>query len=282
MMRGQENEPREGCVSISAIIPFSNALPFLEACAGSLQLQIKSFPTAQIIFADAASTDGSADFLANRFPGFQLVRVASRNAYVARNRAASLAKGHTLAFTDADCSVGPDWLRSIHRAVQDGADLVTGPVEPPAGVSSTLRRVHEYENARMEGMCRAGAYGINYAYTNNLAIRTELFRTHGGFNESKGRGGDSELVLRALASGMSTMAYERDMRAVHLEVDTLRRWWFKKYLYGRSGTANRSNPSVAAFRSSHARGADAATIGALGIGRVFYELGRAVSPGRRQ
>lgn len=282
MMEGHACEPGKCRVSMSVIVPFSNALPFLEACAGSLRLQLESFPGAEVIFSDAASTDGSVAFLAERFPDFRMVRAESCNAYVARNRAAALAHGQILAFTDADCAVGPEWLSSVHRAVQGGADLVTGPVEPPPGVSTTLRGVHDYENARMEGMCRTGGRGVAYGYTNNFAIRAELFRSLGGFDDTHGRGGDSELVLRALASGANTMTYARGMKVVHLEVETLRRWWSKKYLYGRSGTAHRSNPSVAAFRTSRTQAQGAATLAALGIGRVLYELGRCASTGQRR
>lgn len=282
MMESHAGKPGESRVSVSVIVPFFNALPFLEACAGSLRLQLRSSPHAEVIFVDAASTDGSAAFLAHRFPEFHLVRAESRNAYVARNRAAGLAKGAILAFTDADCTVGREWLRSVHRAVQGGADLVTGPVEPPAGVLATLRRVHDYENARMEDAIRVGGHSVAYAYTNNLAIRADLFRSLGGFDDTHGRGGDSELTLRALASGATTIAFDRGMQVIHLEVDTLRRWWFKKYLYGRSGTSRRSNPSAAAFRRSRTRGTDVATMGALGIGRLVYEAGRLGSTGRRR
>lgn len=181
-----------------------------------------------MILADAASTDGSYHFIAHRFPHFLLVRLQSRNAYAARNRAAAQARGRILAFTDSDCAVGTAWLRSLHDAIKDGADLVTGPVGPAPGASATLRRVHDYENTRMQTMCRVDGRGVAYAYTNNFAIRAELFRALGGFSETQGRGGDSELALRALASGSHGMAYATGMHVTHLEMDTLLRWWLKK------------------------------------------------------
>lgn len=281
-MAGQARDGEGSRVSVSVIVPFTNALPFLEAGAGALRRQMESCPGAEVIFADAASTDGSIAYLSDHFPEFRLVRAGSHNAYAARNRAARLAEGRVLAFTDADCAVGPEWLASIHRAVQGGADLVMGPVEPPPGVSATLRRLHDYENARMEAMCQAGGHGVAYGYTNNLAIRSEVFQDLGGFDETHGRGGDSQLVLRALASGANDVAYARGMKVVHLEVATLRRWWLKKYLYGRSGTARRSKPPAAAYRTSDTQGIDLATIGALGIGRAFFELGRLAGAGRGQ
>lgn len=267
------NDPITRKISLSVIVPFYNAMPNLAACAASLRRQRERFPEAEVLFADAASTDDSGAFLAAHFPEFRLVRAASRNAYAARNRAAESARGTILAFTDADCSVEPAWLSSIRRAVEHGADLVTGPVDAPAGVSSALRGVHAYENRRMAEMCRSGGRSINYAYTNNLAMRAELFRSMGGFDESQSRGGDSALVLRALAGGLATMVYADGMRVVHLEVSTLRRWWLKKFLYGRSRTARRTGPSVVAYRSARIGGGDTATLAALGVGRLFYEAG---------
>lgn len=266
--------------SISVVVPFFNAMPFLESCAESLRRQLQVFPHAEVIFADAGSTDGSGSFLESHFPEFQLVYLQGRNAYVARNRAAASARGHILAFTDADCSVQQDWLCSIHQAVRDGADLVTGPVDAPAGVSSTLRAVHTYENRRMEEMCRSGGSCVTYAYTNNLAVRAELFHSLGGFDESQKRGGDSALALHALASGSTTMTYAPAMSVVHLEITSLRQWWFKKFLYGRSRTSRRSSPSVDALRSSRPHQGDAATSTALGVGRIFFEAGRLVGMAR--
>ncbi len=266
----------EGYIPLSVIVPFYNAMPHLAACAASLRRQRERFPETEVLFADADSTDDSSAFLTDCFPEFRLVRSASRNAYAARNRAAESAKGTILAFTDADCTVDSEWLSSVQRAVEHGADLVIGPVDAPPGVSSALCGVHAYENRRMEEMCRAGGPCITYAYTNNFAMRSELFRSLGGFDESQSRGGDSELALRALAAGTATMVYARGMRVVHLEVSTLRQWWLKKFLYGRSRTARRTNPSVVAYRSARVGGGDAATLAALGLGRLFYEAGSLV------
>jgi len=261
-------------MTVSVIVPFFNALPLLEPCAASLRAALRSFPDAEVLFADAASDDGSVAFLARHYPEFRIVPAGSRSPYVARNRAAGVATGAMLAFTDADCLVGDDWLPAIVQAARRGADLVTGPVVPPEGVSATLRGVHDYENARMEALCRGDGTAVPYAYTNNLAVRADLFRELGGFDERRMRGSDSAFVLDALASGQRTLAYEPRMRVVHLELVSLRSWWRKKWLYGRSGTARHSAPSTAALREAGPAAASALTAAALGIGRLVYVGGR--------
>jgi glycosyltransferase involved in cell wall biosynthesis len=261
-------------MEISAIVPFSDAKPYLRDCAQSLRRQLEKFHNTEIIFADSGSRDGSRHILRHDFPDFLVVTSATANPYEARNLAARAAKGRILAFTDADCIVGSEWFSAVRQSLSKGANLATGPVEPPSGVSSCLRQVHDYENARMEEVCFRDPQNVAYAYTNNLAVDAELFRLLGGFRESGERGGDSELVLRAVRSGASQgMVYCREMSVVHLELKTLTLWWRKKFLYGRSGTAGFSRPSGKAMQTGGSR-IGARLVFALLIGRMCFSVGR--------
>jgi len=267
-------------MEISIIVPFSDSKSYLRDCVQSLQSQLRQFHDAEVIFADAGSADGTLESLRDGYPEFSVVSSPTRNPYVARNLAARSAKGRVLAFTDADCCVASRWLQAIHEGVSAGADLVTGPVVPPAGASIAVQQVHEYENSRMEEMCSRSPLGVAYAYTNNLAIDAKLFRLLGGFRETKERGGDTEFVLRALRSGTSSgLVYQRDMRVVHLEIASLPFWWRKKFLYGRSAAAGKSVPSPAAIQAG-ASGVRVRLICALLVGRVCYSIGRLLAQRR--
>lgn len=267
-------------MEFSVIVPFSDARLYLRDCAHSLRLQLQERRDTEVIFADAGSKDGSQDFLQSHFPEFSFVSSATRHPYVARNLAARAAKGRILAFTDADCAVGPRWISAIHEAVSSGADLVTGPVLPAPGASSLTLGVHHYENIRMEEMCSRGSRSVAYAYTNNLAVRAEVFRLLGGFDATGERGGDSEFVLRALRSATTRqMVYSRDMAVTHLEVKSLNLWWRKKFLYGRSGTAGFARPSATALTAGGSA-AGAGVMFALLIGRMFFGAGRLFARGR--
>ena len=261
-------------MDLSVIVPFSNALAFLRECGCSLKCQLERVQEVEVIFVDAGSSDGSLGLLQTEFSGFRIVRTAVRNPYVARNLAARAARGRTLVFTDADCSVGRDWLGGVRDAISQGADMVVGPVVPPACVHPVLKRAHDYENMRMERACRAGPAAIAYAYTNNFAVKADIFRALGGFVETGERGGDSEFVLRALGLESSKqMVYRHDMSVVHLEMLSLAQWWRKKFLYGRSATAAKLSPSAAALQSGGSE-ASVGLIFTLLIGRVCYGLGR--------
>lgn len=264
-------------MDFSVIVPFSDARPYVEKCAASLQLQLERYGATEVIFADAGSADGSLELLKSKCPAFRIVHSQCKNPYRARNLAARSASGTTLVFTDADCIAGYQWLAGVRDAVAQGADMVTGPVVPPSSACATLQRLHEYENTRMEQACHRSVQSIAYAYTNNLALNADLFRSLGGFQDNGERGGDSEFVLRALSlEKPRSIAYSWDMSVVHLEVTTLSHWWRKKFLYGRSATAGRTRTSYAAIQASRSR-LHARLIFALLIGRICYSTGRLFS-----
>jgi hypothetical protein len=50
-------------MEISAIVPFSDAKPYLRDCAQSLRRQLEKFYNTEIIFADSGSRDGSRHIL---------------------------------------------------------------------------------------------------------------------------------------------------------------------------------------------------------------------------
>lgn len=103
---------------ISVIIPAYNAAATVAACLGSLRRQ-RDAPSFEIVVADS-STDGTAAIVAGRFPDVRLLTSRTRRfPGDARNLGVAAARGHLLAFLDADCLAAPDWLARIavaHRA----------------------------------------------------------------------------------------------------------------------------------------------------------------------
>lgn len=268
-------------MEISVVVPFYNALPFLEVCADSLRAQIRTGGEVEILFVDARSTDGSADFLKRKFPEIQTLRSESRNPYLARNLGARAARGRILGFTDADCSIGARWLQAIREGFSQEADLVTGPVHPHPAASSTLRQVHDCENTRMEWMCSSAK--VAYAYSNNLAITAGLFWSMGGFDATRPRGGDSDFLQRALEASPSLVcAFRPRMSVTHLEMTSLQVWLRKKFLYGRSGTAGRSRPLDLGSLGPQKKSPlfSSALLLALASGRLAYSAGRMLRTNR--
>ena len=57
--------------NLTVIIPNFNGKHFLKECFDSLKNQNYSF---EVIIIDNASTDGSADYIVNKYPEFHLIR----------------------------------------------------------------------------------------------------------------------------------------------------------------------------------------------------------------
>jgi glycosyltransferase involved in cell wall biosynthesis len=119
-----------------------------------------------------------------------------QNSYVARNRAASAARGRVLAFCDSDCAPEPKWLEAGLRALKH-VELVAGLVnlrgpEPPT--VWTLLDVELFLDQE-RSVARGGAA------TANLFVTRDLFDRIGGFDVSLPSGGDFDFVRRAVADG---------------------------------------------------------------------------------
>ena len=125
---------------VSVIVLGYNGLGFLGACLDSVLDQ--SFPAGdyEVIYADNASTDGSADFVADRYPLIQVLRFDRNYGFAeGNNRAAQMATGRYLAFLNQDTVAHREWLAEMLKGVRShplvkaghaaGCPLTPGPLE---------------------------------------------------------------------------------------------------------------------------------------------------------
>ena len=202
---------------ISVVVPFHNSERTLATCIESLLTQEDSGSSYEIIVIDNRSPDASAQ-IARRYEGVTLLEEQTPGAYAARNTGIAHANGRLIAFTDADCVVDPDWLRSIIEGMKDPQTAVLlGHCRYPDHATRTLKLLAAYENTKTDyviGRCQAAHH---FAYCNNMAVRASVFEELGPFREWK-RAADSELVHR-LASRRPDLklVYRPSMRITHLE-----------------------------------------------------------------
>lgn len=103
---------------VSIIIVTWNALPLLKKCLPSVVAS--DYPGVEIILADNASTDGSAEWVEKTFPGVRVVRHPENWAFCRGNNAAvPHATGDILVFLNNDVEVPPGWLQPLVRAFAD-------------------------------------------------------------------------------------------------------------------------------------------------------------------
>jgi GT2 family glycosyltransferase len=178
---------------ISVIVLTYNGRAWLEPCLSALATQAGA-PPFEILLVDNASTDGSNELVAARFPSVRIVENERNLGFAGGNNAgARVALGETLAFLNNDTIPEPDWLARLHAAITEAPDrtLVTSRIvflDRPDIVDSAgdgyLRAGGAFKHghgAHVSGFMRSReVFGVCGAA---FAIRRELFERLAGFDE---------------------------------------------------------------------------------------------------
>jgi GT2 family glycosyltransferase len=106
----------------SVIVPSLNGAYLLPDCLDSLARQ--TYPNVEVIVADGASTDGTADLLRDRFADVRLLRLR-RNGGFAGNVNAGLraARGEVLCLLNNDARAEPEWVEASVQTLTSRADV---------------------------------------------------------------------------------------------------------------------------------------------------------------
>ncbi len=112
---------------VSIIIVSWNARSLVQACLPSVLAT--DYPNLEIIFADNASTDGSAAWIAREYPSVKIVRHPDNWLFARGNNAAvPHATGKYILFLNNDVEVPPGWLRPLVETMMTHSDV--GAVQP--------------------------------------------------------------------------------------------------------------------------------------------------------
>jgi GT2 family glycosyltransferase len=178
---------------VSVIVLNYNSLVHLEANLVSLLALEYPLECLEIILADNGSTDGSLEWVADRFPRVRIVRNGANLGYAGGNTAAArTAQGDWLAFLNPDTKVAPDWLLQLIRPLATDGDI--------GAVASTILdwngRTIDFADAALNFMgwgCQPG-YGNPYrpgavqdrdllfACGGAMLVNRHLFLDVGGFD----------------------------------------------------------------------------------------------------
>jgi len=178
---------------VSVIIPTLNEVPVLGRLLAALAAQ--THPPAEVIIADAGSTDGTGDLALAA--GATVVVGPRAGPGAGRNDGARVATGDVLVFLDADTEPDPDFL-SAALVEMDRRDLAVATC-PMVGLSTNAlnRAMADMANNYMLILETLSPRAPGWC----ILIRREVHDAIGGFDESARMAEDHDYVQRASAQG---------------------------------------------------------------------------------
>ncbi|MDD1730326.1 MAG: glycosyltransferase family 2 protein [Methanospirillum sp.] len=104
-------------VKFSIIIPNYNGISYLLPCIDSIRAQ--KYQNHEIIIVDNASADSSTEFIRDFYPDVHLIVNSCNRGFAGGcNDGANVAKGEFLFFLNVDTRLRPEFLASMHNAIQ--------------------------------------------------------------------------------------------------------------------------------------------------------------------
>jgi glycosyltransferase involved in cell wall biosynthesis len=195
------------------------------------------------ILIDNGSTDRSADIVRAE-PRATLLAEPLRDPYIARNRGILAARGHFIAFLDADCLAEPDWLEAMQRDLAESdAAILLGYLAYPPPRSLALQLHEDYEDAKLRQVLESEPSECWFGHAGNMVVRADVFKEIGLFKPMPVVG-DTEIIHRLRQRHPDAVVrYAAAARVVHAEVDSFRMCLTKTYEIGaHSETLARVSP----------------------------------------
>ncbi|MEF8938621.1 MAG: glycosyltransferase family 2 protein [Salinivenus sp.] len=160
---------------VSIVIVSWNARPLLQKCLPSVLAT--DYPDFEVIFADNASTDGSAAWIARKHPTVKIVRHPENWLFCRGNNAAlPHATGDLILFLNNDVEVPPGWLRPLVDVMTQHEDV--GAVQP---------KLLQYDDRdRFEYAGAAGGFldRLGYPFTRGRLFDT-MERDRGQYDDAR-------------------------------------------------------------------------------------------------
>ena len=213
-------------VRATVVIPTLNARDLLAEALAALEVQTVAH---DVVVVDNASTDGTAELVAQRWPGARVLRLEANLGFGrAVNRGVELVETEAVVLINNDVICRPDFLERLLEPLEGGAAMAAGVLlqhDRPGLVDSagieldgTLRSWDSFWNRDVESMDGAEPVG---PCGGAAAYRTDLFREVGGFDDAFfAYWEDVDLALRLRLAGHGCVRAGA-ARALHKHGQTL-------------------------------------------------------------
>lgn len=215
-------------LAASVVISVKDRQALLTECLAALAVQTLGRDRFEVIVVDNVSRDDIAAVCEGaRALGLSVTYMrmqTDRGPAPARNRGVAAAKAPVIAFTDSDCRPEPQWLERGLSVFPDAAvAFATGPVLPKPEqrptLSAKLTFVTETEHPTFP--------------TANMFMRTAVFRSFGGFDESLSfrdpldratECADTDLAWRVIKAGHARRFVPEAVMRHEIEDQSLKHW----------------------------------------------------------
>jgi cellulose synthase/poly-beta-1,6-N-acetylglucosamine synthase-like glycosyltransferase len=190
-------------ITVAAVIPTYNGRAFIERAIDSALAQEE--PADEIVVVDDASSDGTADFVAERFPQVRLMRL-ERNVGSGQSRNAGVAAtaSELIAFLDHDDAWEPGYLACQRRALAaaPGAVLNRTALTMVDSRTGTRSVMGAPEMGGQDEAIRLLLVGRSLIATLSIvAVRRAAFDRVGGFDPALKVANDRDLYLKLARIG---------------------------------------------------------------------------------
>ncbi|MDR7420598.1 MAG: glycosyltransferase [Armatimonadota bacterium] len=235
---------------VSIVIVNFNGRTHLPDCLGSLAQLAYPAERREIILVDNASTDGSPEWVRERFPDVQVI-VLDRNAgfAAASNHGARAAHGRIVVFLNNDTRVDPQWLTEL---VAPLGGVPGSPRTLDPGLAATASKMLDWAGTGLDFPVFATWLGAPYAARDDRAFRRPsdyvtpqylLFPSGGA-------------MAMARDVFLDVGGFDADYFMYHEDVDLGWRLWLQGYkvlyvptatVYHRSGASGGGDPAALHF-----------------------------------
>lgn len=207
---------------VSIIIPVYNDSKRLQKCLSALDAQ--SYPKGlyEVIVVDNGSSE-SPEPVVSQYEHVKLLSEPEPGSYAARNTGVLNAKGHILAFTDADCIPDKDWLQQGIECLKSSHNcgLVAGRIELFFHDAENPTAVEIYESIEMGFSQSDLLQEQHYGLTANLFTHRSIVDSVGLFSTELKSGGDKEWGQRVFKANYQQI-YSHEAYVYHPARHTLK------------------------------------------------------------
>ncbi len=186
-------------------------------------------PDFELLIVDQSTDDATADAIAPYLDDHRIKFVRSDTVGIgpSRHLAVELSRSEYIAFTDDDCVVPSDWVRTLAEIFDDRqqiamiyCNVVAAPHDPTLGFVPAYERPGEHVLRGMRDKCRGRGIGAG------MALRRTPTLQVGNFDPALGSvfpsicGEEGDLTVRLLLGGYPVLETDR----THVEHDGFRTW----------------------------------------------------------